>query len=308
MKRPNMSVDLGRGLRLTNPVMAASGTYGYGLEYEDLTDLSAIGAVVVKGISPLPRAGNKPPRIVETAAGMLNSIGLQNPGIENFLTQKLPRLRDLGATVVANVYGESDDDYLLVVEQLSSPRGDGVSGLEINVSCPNVKAGGLVYGTQPDMLGALVEKIRRTTDKHMMVKLSPNITDITAMARVAVEAGADSLSAINTLLGIAMDLETGTPKLGNVTGGLSGPAIKPVALHLAWRTARAVEVPVVGIGGIDNGRDALEFIRVGCRAVQVGTANFRDPRAPLLIAHEMEEWLAKREVADLADLVGTFRA
>lgn len=291
----NMAVDLGRGLKLTNPVMAASGTFGYGLEYADLVDLSQIGAVVVKGLSPKPRAGNKPPRIVETACGLLNSIGLQNPGVHNFLDEKLPKLLDLGATVIANVYGETVEEYEYVVEQLSAPAAKGVLGLEINVSCPNVKAGGIAFGVKADMLSDLTLRLRNATDKHLMVKLSPNVTDITEMALACRDAGADSLSAINTLLGIAIDLETRKPILGGITGGLSGPAIKPVALRMAWQVAQAVDIPVIGIGGIDNAVDALEFICAGCHAVQIGTANFRQPQNPVHIAENMQQWLADHQ-------------
>jgi len=307
MNTPDLSIDLGRGLVLKNPVMAASGTYGYGLEYAELVDLSAIGAVVVKGLSPQPRRGNAQPRLCETAGGMLNSIGLQNPGVEAFLHDKYPRLMDLGATVIANVYGETEDDYVAVVERLSGPGAEGVPALELNVSCPNVKAGGVAFGVNPDLLGRLVARCRRSTDKHLMVKLSPNVTDIVALAKVAVAAGADSLSAINTLLGVAINLETRTPRLGNITGGLSGPAIKPVALRMAWQAARAVDKPVVGIGGIMTGTDALEFLCVGCRAVQVGTANFCDPQAPLRIAEEIRAWLAEHRLASLAEIIGTFK-
>lgn len=308
MNKPDLSVDLGRGLILRNPVMAASGTYGYGLEYEDLADLSAIGAIVVKGLSPQPRKGNRPPRLAETPCGMLNSIGLENPGVEAYLAKKHRLLMDLGATVIANVYGETVEDYLYVTERLSSPEADGVVGLELNVSCPNVKAGGIVFGADPDALGRLVAAVRAHTDKHLMVKLTPNVTDVVALARVAVEAGADSLSAINTLLGIAVNLETREPKLGNVTGGLSGPAIKPVALRMAWQVANAVDVPVVGIGGIASGEDALEYICVGCFAVQVGTANFVDPNSPVRVANEMEAWLTAHGLNGLAELRGTFHA
>ncbi len=308
MSGVDLAVDLGRGLRLRNPVMTASGTFGYGLEYTDLLDLSQLGAVVVKGLSPQPRAGNHPPRVVETASGMLNAIGLQNPGVHAFLDEKLPRLAELGVTVIANVYGQSVEDYEYVVDQLSGPAAAAVAALEINVSCPNVKAGGIAFGTREDLLGGLVERLRGRTGKHLMVKLSPNVTDIVALARIAVQAGADSLSAINTLLGIAIDLDKRTPRLGNVTGGLSGPAIKPVALRMAWQVARAVDVPVVGIGGIMNGRDALEFICVGCAAVQVGTASFQDPQAPLRIIGEMADYLAAHGLAGVGELRGSFRA
>lgn len=307
MKALDLQIDLGRGLVLKNPVLAASGTYGYGLEYADLVDLSALGAVVVKGLSPKPRRGNKQPRLCETAGGMLNSIGLQNPGVEAFLRDKYPRLMELGATVIANVYGETEDDYLTVVERLSGPGVEGVPALELNVSCPNVKAGGVAFGVNPDLLGRLVERVRRHTDKHVMVKLSPNVTDLVALAKIAVQAGADSLSAINTLLGIAINLETRTPRLGNITGGLSGPAIKPVALRMAWQVARAVEKPVIGIGGIMTGADALEFLCVGCRAVQIGTANFQDPQAPLRIIAEMRNWLTDHRLTSLSEIIGSFK-
>ncbi|NLH49123.1 MAG: dihydroorotate dehydrogenase [Myxococcales bacterium] len=306
MKPLDLRVDLGRGLILKNPVMGASGTYGYGVEYEDLVDLSAMGALVLKGLSPLPRRGNKPPRLVETAAGLLNSIGLENIGVVAFMAEKYPRLAELGVTLVANVYGETEDDYLRVIERLSQPDAEFVRGLELNVSCPNVKAGGVTFGAYPEILGRLVERVRAATSKHVMVKLTPNVTDIVALAKVAATAGADSLSAINTLLGIAVDLKTRRPKLGNITGGLSGPAIKPVALRMAWQVARAVNVPVVGIGGILTGEDALEFLCVGCRAVQTGTVNFIDPRAPLRVAGEIEVWLEREGLTSPAQIVGTF--
>ena len=307
MSAPDLAVDLGRGLLLKTPVLAASGTYGYGLEYEGLADLAAVGAIVVKGLSPKPRAGNKPPRICETAAGMLNSIGLENPGVEAFLSETCPRLADLGATIVANVYGETEDDYVFVVERLSAPDAAAVAGLELNVSCPNVKAGGVAFGADPDVLGRLVARVRAATGKHLMVKLTPNVTDLAALARVAAAAGADSLSAVNTLLCLAIDLKTRRPKLGNVTGGLSGPAIKPVALRMAWQAARAVGIPVVGIGGIMTGEDALEYLCVGCRAVQVGTANFVDPRSPVRVAEEIKDWLEKNGT-DLAAVIGSLRS
>lgn len=308
MSAVDMTVDLGRNLVMRHPVMVASGTFGYGLEYRDLVDLTQLGAIVVKGLSLRSREGNRPPRIVETSCGMLNSIGLQNPGVEFFLDEKLPALSALGAVIIANVYGESEDEYECVVEQLSGPKAAGVAGLEINVSCPNVKAGGMAFGTREDMLGSLIERLRKCTDKHLMVKLSPNVTDIVAMARVAVNAGADSLSAINTLMGMVVDLENRRPVLGNATGGLSGPAIKPVALRMAWETAQAVNVPVIGIGGITSGRDALEFLCVGCRAVQVGTHNFQNPQGAIEIAQEMEAWLAERRISDYKEIIGTLQA
>jgi dihydroorotate dehydrogenase (NAD+) catalytic subunit len=308
MSNVDLSVDLGRGLKLKTPVMAASGTYGYGVEYEDLAELSEIGGIVVKGLSPLARKGNPIPRIVETPCGMLNSIGLENPGVETFLSHKYKRLVEHGATIIANVYGETEDDYLVVIDRLSSPEAAQVTGLELNVSCPNVKAGGLVFGAHPEMLGRLVERVRDATDKHVMVKLTPNVTDITLLAKAAVEAGADSLSAINTLLGIAIDLEKRKPLLGGVTGGLSGPAIRPVALRMAWQVAKAVDVPVIGIGGITSGEDALEFVMVGCSAVQVGTANFVDPRSPIRIAAQMGAWLKAHGHANLEEIRGTFQA
>lgn len=303
----NSRVDLGRGLVLKNPVMAASGTYGYGVEYEDLIDLAGMGALVLKGLSPLPRKGNKPPRLMETTSGLLNSIGLENIGVEAFMREKYPRLTELGVTIVANVYGETEEDYLRVIERLSTPDAAAVTGLELNVSCPNVKAGGVTFGAHPETLGRLVERVRAHTDKHVMVKLTPNVNDVVALAKISVAAGADSLSAINTLLGIAVDLKTRRPKLGNITGGLSGPAIKPVALRMAWQVARAVPVPVIGIGGILNGEDALEFLCVGCRAVQTGTVNFIDPRAPIRVAREIESWLRQEGLTAWEQIVGSFQ-
>ncbi|MEW5723179.1 MAG: dihydroorotate dehydrogenase [Thermodesulfobacteriota bacterium] len=301
VKSPDLSVELA-GLTLQNPVLAASGTFGYGLEYADFVDPAALGAVVVKGLSRHPRPGNPPPRIVETTGGMLNAIGLENVGLEVFLRDKLPWLKERGATVIVNVYGESVEEYRAVAEGLDGA--EGVAMLEINVSCPNVTAGGMFFGASPQATAEVVRAVRGATRLPIMVKLTPMVTDIVVIARAAVGAGAVALSLINTIPGLAVDLETRRPRLANNVGGLSGPAIKPVALRLVWQVARAVDVPVVGGGGIMTARDALEFILVGAAAVQVGTANFVNPRATLDVLDGIKQYLEKNGHPDLAALRG----
>ncbi len=303
--KPSLAVDLGRGLRLSNPVMTASGTFGYGEEGDRHFDLSRLGAVVVKGLSLEPRPGNAPPRVCETPSGMLNAIGLQNVGVEAFCAEKLPFLRGAGATVVANILGSTSGEYLRIAERLS--REQGIAALEVNISCPNVKEGGVHFGTRPDLAGALIRELRRATDLHLMVKLSPNTADIPAMARECEEAGADSLSLINTLTGMAVDVRTRRPLLGNVVGGLSGPAIRPVAVRMVWEASRAVGIPVVGMGGISDAGDALQFLIVGARAVQVGTATFRDPAAPLAVAEGLAAFCEEQGIADIRELTGSLR-
>ncbi|GFO61433.1 dihydroorotate dehydrogenase B (NAD(+)), catalytic subunit [Geomonas silvestris] len=301
MHKPDMTVELA-GIKLRNPVMTASGTFGYGAEFAAHLDLESIGALVTKGLSLRPKAGNPTPRIVETPGGMLNAIGLQNVGIDAFITEKLPYLAKVDTPVIANLYGNTLEEYGEVASRLDALSG--VAGVEVNISCPNVKQGGIVFGTDPAAAQEVVRLVRRNTKKPMIVKLSPNVTDVVAMAKACADAGADALSLINTLTGMAIDLDRRRPVLANVTGGLSGPAIKPVALRMVWQVARAVKLPLIGIGGIMNGRDALEFMLAGASAVQVGTASFLDPGAAQRIAAEMEQYLVDHKIASVASLIG----
>lgn len=298
---PDLRVNLG-GVMLKNPVMTASGTFGYGLELSEFADPSSLGAVVTKGISLEPRAGNPPPRIIETPAGMLNAIGLENVGLEAFIKDKLPWLVEREALVVANILGETADEYAALAEALG--RAHGVAMIEVNVSCPNVASGGLAFGADPLAVAEVVRAVVGAADLPVMVKLTPLVSDISAVARAAVGAGAKALSLINTIPAMAVDLETRSPVLGNVVGGLSGPAIKPVALRLVWEAVRAVEVPVVGIGGIMTATDALEFILAGAAAVQVGTASLINPRAALDVLEGIKAYLIEHDLPDLSALKG----
>lgn len=292
------------GLKLKNPVMTASGTFGYGEEYSGYVDLNKLGGIVVKGLSLKPRMGNPPPRIMETTGGMLNAVGLQNIGAEVFIEQKLPFLRGFDVAVIANIYGESEAEYAQVARMLS--RAPGVHALEVNVSCPNVKQGGLSFGADPKAAAAVTRRVRAETDLPVIVKLTPNVTDIAAVARAVEKSGADAVSLINTLIGLSVDLTTRGPHLKNITGGLSGPAIKPVALRMVWQVARSVDIPVIGMGGILDAEDALEFMVVGATAVQVGTANFINPRATVEIIDGMEHYLKAHQIKDVRDMIGTF--
>ncbi len=298
---PDLSVDI-NGLRLRNPVITASGTCGYGLELEDFNDLSTLGGISVKGISLRPHEGNPPPRIAETPAGMLNAIGLQNIGAEAFARDKLPLLRDAGATVIVNVWGNETKDFVAVVERLD--REEGIAAFEINISCPNISREWIEFGVNPELTYSLVKAVRQASSRHLMVKLSPNASDITATGKAAQEAGADSLSAINTLLGLEIDLKTRKPVLHKKTGGLSGPAIRPVALRCVWQLYKAVEIPIVGIGGIMGLDDALKFFYAGASAIQVGTATFVDPTAPTRLVRELEHWCAQQGVSGIPEIVG----
>ena len=305
MIRPNMSVEIA-GIRMRNPVMTASGTFGYGEEFAEYMDLESIGAMITKGLSLKPKAGNNTPRIVETPGGMLNAIGLQNVGIEAFIAKKLPFLRKVDTPVIANLYGNSLEEYGELAARIDGI--EEIAGVEVNISCPNVKQGGIVFGTDPAAAAQVVSLVRRETTKPLIVKLSPNVTDITVMAKACVDAGAEALSLINTLTGMAIDLQTRRPVLANITGGLSGPAIKPVALRMVWQVAKAVKVPLIGIGGIMTAGDALEFILAGATAVQIGTASFLTPAASQDIARGMEKWLTENKVGDVKELIGALKS
>jgi dihydroorotate dehydrogenase (NAD+) catalytic subunit len=299
--KPDMTVNLA-GIPLRNPVMTASGTFGYGEEFAEYVDLESIGAFVTKGLSLKARAGNPTPRIVETPGGMLNAIGLQNVGIDAFITRKVPFLRSVNTPAIANFFGNTIDEYAEMARRLDEiPE---VAGLEVNISCPNVKQGGIVFGIDPACAFDVVSACRAVTIKPLIVKLSPNVTDVVVMARACEDAGADALSLINTMTGMAIDLNRRRPVLANITGGFSGPAIKPIALRMVWQVAKAVKVPIIGIGGIMNATDALEFMLAGATAVQVGTASFINPGAAQKIAEEMEAWLIANEVADIKSLIG----
>jgi len=301
--RPEMRVDIG-GLIIKNPVMTASGTFGYGKEYAPYLDISRLGAIITKGVSLEPRAGNKPPRIMETACGMLNAIGLENPGAHAFIKDELPLFREFEVPVIANVFGETIEEFKKVTGLLSETKE--VKGLEINISCPNVKRGGIIFGSDPDMAHAVTREVKRLTDLPVIIKLTPNVTDICLIAETVEEGGADAISLINTLTGMSVDVERRIPHLANVTGGLSGPAIKPIALRMVWQVVKRVKIPVIGIGGIVNAADALEFLIVGARAVQIGTANFINPCATTDIIDGIENYLKRHNIADVNDLIGTF--
>jgi dihydroorotate dehydrogenase (NAD+) catalytic subunit len=301
MIKPDMSVEFA-GLQLRNPVITASGTFGYGEEFAEYVNLEEIGAIITKGLSLKPRAGNPTPRIVETPGGMLNAIGLQNVGIDAFIQKKAPYLRTIATPVIVNLFGNTLDEYGELASRLD--RVPEVAGMEVNISCPNVKHGGIVFGTDPTAAYEVVKLVRESTIKPVIVKLSPNVTDIVVMANACQDAGADALSLINTLTGMAIDLQKRRPVLANITGGLSGPAIKPVALRMVWQVAKAVDIPIIGIGGIMSATDALEFILAGATAVQIGTANFLDPSAAQTIARDMERYLSDNGISDIRQLIG----
>jgi dihydroorotate dehydrogenase (NAD+) catalytic subunit len=300
---PKMAVHIGGGLTIKNPVMAASGTFGYGEEYAPYYDINRVGAVIVKGVSLEPRAGNPPPRIMETPCGMLNAIGLENPGVKIFIKEKLPFLKQYNVAVIVNVFGETLDEYKQVVEIVSET--EGVHGLEINISCPNVKKGGIVFGADPDMAYEITKEVKSATNLPVIIKLTPNVTDICVIAESVQAAGADAISLINTLTGMSVDIEQRIPHLANITGGLSGPAIKPIALRMVWQVAKKVTVPVIGVGGITNARDAMEFLVVGARAVQIGTAHFINPHAAVDIVEGMADYFSEHDIRDVNEFIGT---
>lgn len=301
---PDLSVDFA-GIKLKNPVLTASGTFGYGEEFRDIIDLNRLGGVIVKGVSVRPIIGNPPPRIWETPSGMLNAIGLENPGVDVFLNEKLPALKRYDTAVIVNIFGYSLEEYVAVAERLDGAPG--VAGLEVNISCPNVKAGGIVFGTNVKAAFELLSAVRKATRLPVIAKLSPNVTDITEFARAAEDAGCDGLSLINTLLGMAIDVRSRRPRLANCTGGLSGPAIRPVAVRMVWQAAKAVKVPIIGMGGILTAEDALEFILAGASAVAVGTGNFVNPSATLEVIDGIGSFLAREGIAGVRELVGQVR-
>jgi len=293
------------GIPLRNPIIAASGTFGYGIEFASIVDLNKMGALVTKGLSREPIAGNPAPRLWHTDAGMINSIGLQNVGVKAFITDKLPKLKQYSVPVIANVFGYAEDDYLEVVRALEAS--DGIAAYELNVSCPNTKHGGIFFSSDPLLLADLIRQIRAVAKRPLIVKLSPNVASIQPFARAAEEAGADAVSLVNTFISLAIDIESRTPRIGAGFGGLSGPAIKPIALRMVYEAAQAVKIPVIGLGGIASGEDAAEFLIAGARAVEVGTANFVDPKASERIAQDLGKVVRRLRAQSVNDLVGTVR-
>ena len=303
-----MELDLSvkiASLTLKNPITTASGTFGYGLEFRDKMDISAIGAFVTKGLSVKPRTGNRMPRICETAAGMLNSIGLENVGVDEFEKEKLPALKESGATVIANFFGETASEYVEAAKRLGSM--DGVHALEMNVSCPNVEKGGIEFGSDAAILEKLTKSVRKAVKIPLIVKLSPNVTDIRPFAKAAEDGGADAVSVINTLKGMSINVETKKAKLNRNFGGLSGPAIKPVAVYMAWECARTVKIPVIGVGGIASLEDVLEFLIVGAAAVQVGTMNFVEPDISQRLAEELADYCKLKGITDVKEIIGSLK-
>jgi len=297
-----MKVNIG-GLELQNPVMTASGTFGYAREFEHFIDLNRLGGIIVKGLSLMPTRGNPPPRIVETACGMINAIGLENVGIEEFITEKLPFLQELVPPVIVNIYGKLVDEYRQLTARINDLAA--IAGIEVNISCPNVKAGGMAFGVDPQAAFRVIRAVREQTTKPVIVKLSPNVTDITEIATAVEKAGADCISLINTISAMAIDIDTRRPKIANIIGGLSGPAIKPVALRMVWQVAQKSKIPIIGIGGIMTAEDALEFLIAGASAIQVGTANFVNPGITTEIIDGIEAFLVEKGIPSVKDIVGT---
>lgn len=298
----NLAVDLGNGLKLKNPVLTASGTYGYGTEYSPFVDLSCLGGIIVKGTTLEPRQGNPSPRMIETPSGMINAVGLQNKGVDHFIENRYPVCRTLGTEIIVNVSGSSIDSYVEVARRLQ-PLED-IHAIEVNISCPNVKAGGMAFGTTCDGAAAVTAAVRKVWDRHLMVKLSPNVTDITEIAAAVEGAGADSVSLVNTFLAMHIDVERQRPSISTITGGLSGPAIRPIAVRMVWQVARRVHIPVVGLGGITNSDDALQFIMAGATAVQIGTYNFVDPAVTIKTIDGIRDYLTRHNIPDINNLIG----
>lgn len=298
----NLNVDLGAGLTLSNPVLTASGTFGFGHQYAEFIDLNRLGGFIVKGTTLEPRQGNPAPRLVETPSGMINAVGLQNPGVEHFAKYIYPTLTDFTSKVIVNISGAQISDYIKVSEILAPL--DKISAIEVNISCPNVKGGGMSFGTSPEMAAEVTAAIRKVWPRHMMVKLTPNVTSVVDIAKAVEAAGADSVSLTNTFLAMVIDVERRKPCLSTITGGLSGPAIRPIAVRMVWQVAKAVNIPVVGLGGIMDASDALQFIMAGATAVQVGTANFIDPAASVNVVDGIEDYCRRHGVSDIAELRG----
>jgi dihydroorotate dehydrogenase (NAD+) catalytic subunit len=297
----DLSVELA-GVKLSNPVIAASGTFGYGEEFSRFADLRRIGAVCVKGTSARPIDGNLPPRLFPTASGMLNSIGLENVGVDGFIRDKMPFLRTAGCAVFVNVFGFTADEYAEVIDKLNACAG--IAAYELNISCPNTERGGMVFGQSPDLTRQLTRMLKARSGRPIIVKLSPNVTDIAELARAAEDGGADAITVANTFLAMAIDTDTFKPRIHTVTGGLSGPAIKPITLRMVYQCVRAVRIPVIGLGGIVTAEDAVEYFLAGASSIQIGTANFHDPRAPLHVLDGLEKFLKKRKLSSIRDLVG----
>lgn len=307
IKKPRLEVEVG-GIRMKNPVMTASGTFGYGEEFSPFIDLDKLGAMVLKGITLKPKMGNPPPRIIETPSGILNSIGLQNVGLEVLVKEKLPYLNKFTTPIIINISGDTLEEYIELARRLDEVSQDKkISGLEINISCPNVKQGGIAWGTDPQSTYQVVNEVRKVTSLPLITKLSPNVTDIRVIARAAEEAGADAISLINTLVGMAIDINSRQPKLANIKGGLSGPAVKPVALWLVWQVFQTVNIPIIGMGGIMDAQDAIEFMIAGARAVSIGTANLVNPKATIEIIEGIEEYLIDNKIKDVNELVGSLK-
>jgi dihydroorotate dehydrogenase (NAD+) catalytic subunit len=306
-KKPRLEVEVG-GIRMKNPVMTASGTFGYGEEFSPFIDLDKLGAIVLKGITLKPKRGNPPPRIIETPSGILNAIGLQNVGVEVLINKKLPYLQKFTTPIIINISGDTIEEYVELARKLDDiSQEKGIAGLEINISCPNVQKGGIVWGTEAQLTYKVVNNIRKVTTLPLIVKLSPNVTDIKVIAVAAEEAGADVLSLINTLVGMAVDVSLRRPKLANISGGLSGPAVKPVALWMVWQVFQTVNIPIIGMGGIMKAQDALEFIIAGARAVSIGTANLVNPKAAIEIIKGIEKYLVENKIKDINELVGSLK-
>jgi len=296
------------GIKLKNPVMTASGTFGYGQEYTPFVNLNRLGAIILKGITLKPKRGNPPPRVIETPSGMLNAIGLQNVGVEVLIKEKLPYFKKFNTPVIINISGDTIEEYVELTQRLGEVSVEmGVAGLEVNISCPNIKKGGMVWGTDAKATYKIVSSIRKVTTLPLIVKLTPNVTDIKIIAQAAEEAGANALSLINTLVGMAVDIDSRKPKLANISGGLSGPAVKPVALWLVWQVFQTVNIPIIGIGGIIKVDDALEFIIAGARAIEIGTANFVNPRVTIEIIEGIEKYLVENNIKDINELVGSMK-